>query len=199
MGGARKALIIIGGILLTASIGIAGFGYLLTKDAGDFDPSDDAMWGGDSGDTPHQLSDFSTTGSLYYKVWTEDDGKIPQYSMVDSSGKEIFIPCDADCAVDNGFREIGKFLIPQNDTQTYTVTITGDGNAYVMEPLEGALDFLGGWMSICIGIGGGLCGLLFLLIGLMKKDNVVVAVVEGTDPALAGQVVQQVAEQQSNQ
>ena len=168
----KKSMLIVGGVILGIALIVVLFGYLKFQDGLDFDPASDNFWDGKASDTPDSLSDFTVTGSLLYNVWTEDDGNLPNVSIVDSEGSEIFTKCEGDrCSVTEGFRELGTFGIPTNDTQTYTITVTGEGNAYVMTPAKGLGDSLIGIASIVVGVCFSLCGLVILIIGLGMKGG----------------------------
>ncbi len=201
MARSKKSMLIMGGVVLGIALIAAGFGYLKIQDGMDFDPPSDSFWSGKASDTPDSLSDFKVTGSLQYMVWSEDDGNMPNVSIVDTDGEEIFNQCEGDgCSVKEGFRELGTFGIPTNDTQTYTITVTGEGNAYVLTPAEGLAESLLGIISIILGACFSLCGLVILIIGLGMKggDDQVAQVVQMVQPGTAvqqpvqpGAVVQQ--------
>ena len=196
MARSKKSMLIVGGVVLGLALVAILFGYIKMQDGLDFDPTTDNFWAGEASDTPDSLSDFSVTGSLLYNVWTEDNGVLPNVSIVDSNGIEIFNECAGDsCSVQEGFRELGTFGIPTNDTQTYTITVTGEGNAYVMTPAEGLGDSLLGLVSIVAGVCFSLCGLVILIIGLGMKggDEQLVHMVQ------PGVVVQQPMQQQPQQ
>lgn len=200
MSGSGKIMMGLGGVLLVASLSFIGYGYIMTEDGGDFDPSNDGMWQGKASDTPHTMPTFTTTGSFHYMVYVKDGSAAPNISLMSDDSEEMYKSCsDNSCNVDSGYRQIGYFTIPTNDTRAYTLTITGDGTVYIMEPLQGALDVIGGWMSIAIGTCGGICGLVILLIGLSIKNKKPpqVVVVQQTAPMQIQpqQVVQQVQHQ----
>lgn len=162
---------IVGGVIIGISLIAAGFGFVKFQDGRDFDPPTDSFWDGKSDSTPDSLSDFTVTGDLLYNVWSEDDGNMPNVSIVDSNGEEIFTPCEGDdCSVKEGFRELGTFGIPLNDTRSYTITISGDGNVYIVTPAEGLGNSLLGIVSMAFGACFSICGLVVLIIGLGMKD-----------------------------
>jgi hypothetical protein len=199
MARSKKSMLIVGGVVLGIALVAILFGYMKMQDGLDFDPPTDNFWSGEASDTPDSLSDFSVTGSLLYNVWTEDDGALPNVSIVDSNGIEIFTECAGDsCSVQEGFRELGTFGIPTNDTQTYTITVTGEGNAYVMTPAQGLGDSLLGVISIAAGVCFSLCGLVILIIGLGMKggDEQLVHMVQ---PGVVGQQPMQQQYQQPMQ
>ena len=178
MSGSGKALVYIGGFLLVASLGFAGYGYLLTEDGKDFDPEKDSMWKGSANDTPHQMSTFTITGSLHYQVYIKEGSNSPTVSLKSSSGEEMYNDCNSDTLGENvcnttrsGYSQIGWFTIPTNDTTDYTLTLSGNGEIFIIEPLEGTTDFLGGWVSIIAGICGSICGIVVLLIGTSIKNK----------------------------
>ena len=172
MARSKKAMMILGGVILGIALLAAGFGFVKFQDGRDFDPPTDSFWDGKSSDTPDSLSDFTVTGDLLYNVWSEDDGNMPNVSIVDTNGEEIFTPCEGDgCSVKEGFRELGTFGIPLNDTRSYTLTVSGEGNVYIMTPAEGLGNSLLGIVSMAFGACFSICGLVILIIGLGMKDS----------------------------
>ena len=164
-------MLILGGVVLGIALVAGLYGFIKFTDGQSFDPPSDSFWDGKASDTPDSLSDFSVTGSVQYMVWSEDDGNLPNVSIVDADGEEIFNECGDNCNVKEGFRQLGSFGIPTNDTQTYTITVTGGGNVYVLTPLGGLGDSLMGIISIGVGICFSLCGLVILIIGLGMKSE----------------------------
>ena len=171
MARSKKSMLILGGVVLGIALVAGLYGFIKFTDGQKFDPPSDSFWDGKASDTPDSLSDFSVTGSVQYMVWSEDDGNLPNVSIVDADGEEIFNECGDNCNVKEGFRQLGSFGIPTNDTQTYTITVTGGGNVYVLTPLGGLGDSLMGIISIGVGICFSLCGLVILIIGLGMKSE----------------------------
>ena len=184
-------MLILGGVVLGIALVAGLYGFIKFTDGQSFDPPSDSFWDGKASDTPDSLSDFSVTGSVQYMVWSEDDGNLPNVSIVDADGEEIFNECGDNCNVKEGFRQLGSFGIPTNDTQTYTLTVTGVGNVYVLTPLGGLGDSLLGMITIGVGICFSLCGLVILIIGLgMKSEDA-----PATQMVQPGMVAQQPAQQ----
>ena len=189
-------MLILGGVVLGIALVAGLYGFIKFTDGQSFDPPTDSFWDGKASDTPDSLSDFSVTGSVQYMVWSEDDGNLPNVSIVDADGEEIFNECGDNCNVKEGFRQLGSFGIPTNDTQTYTITVTGGGNVYVLTPLGGLGDSLMGIISIGVGICFSLCGLVILIIGLgMKSEDALGAQMVQPGVVQPGMVAQQPVQQ----
>ncbi len=171
MARSKKSMLILGGVVLGIALVAGLFGFIKFTDGQNFDPPSDSFWDGKASSTPDSLSGFSVTGSVQYMVWSEDDANLPNVSIINADGEDIFKECGDNCNVNTGFRQLGYFGIPTNDTQTYTITVTGDGNVYVLTPLEGLGNSLLGMISIGVGTCFSLCGLVILIIGLGMKSE----------------------------
>ena len=193
---AGKVLLILGGIITVIGIVLIVGGAV----AADFDPSEEYVDKGTSGEFP------ASDSGLGFSVWVSESVACDEFEMqvLDDDGDDMYYGgCyygepNEDDGVDD-YYSIGGVGLLDDEGGTYTWSVSSGHTVYIVDSADELGEAVGGFFAALGGILVAICGGVLLLIGLILaltlKSKEPAVVMQQGGQMMGGQMMQQPMQQ----